>query len=746
MPGHWHFRFLPGRILDIALPANASGKERHVVRFYDHDESMLEEVADFLDVALRSGGISIVIATADHISILRRILAGLGSQANQSPWFPGELIVFEAEAVLAQFMVNGWPDEDRFNNIVGKIVRDACVSSGSVHAFGEMVAILCAQGLYDAAIRLEQLWNGLHGRGHEFSLFCAYPWSVFSSVDLLAKFQQVCREHDHACSQAVHAPSSPPSLDLHMRVVEMEQRNRALQGELTRAQEAVQTLRHREQELADFVNNAAEGLQRLGSDGTILWANKAELAMLGYRWEEYVGHHVAEFHIDQPVIESMLARLETGEIFYDQPARLRCKDGSVKHVLIYSNGCFVDGKLRYTRCFTRDSTDRLRLEQAHREREALLTEMTHMNQAKDEFLAMLSHELRNPLAPISAAAESLKLTASNPQRVKETAAIVARQAGHLAALLDDLLDVARVTRGLIELAHDPLDLRDVLTAAMEQVAPLVSSMSHEVCVNMADQPAWIGGDYKRLVQVVANILTNAAKYTPAGGRLDVQLRLAAGEVELKVSDNGVGMAPELVDKVFQLFVQGERSSNWSQGGLGVGLALVRSLVLAHGGSVSADSPGPGLGSTFAVRLPLRDVAEARTDDAASGDAQSPAGRSLRVLIVDDNVDAAKMLEMLLEMAGHQVVLAHTGGDAICTAQATAPDVCLLDIGLPDMDGRELAASLRTMPAVAHSQLIAVSGYGQPHDRQQSEAAGFDYHLVKPVSTEELLSLLEQGRA
>lgn len=730
--------------MEIASPATGSGNESHFVRFYDHDELMLEEVADFLDVPLRAGGVSIVIATADHISILRRHLAGLGTHAEASPWFTGELLVFEAEDMLSRFMLNNWPDEERFNSTVGKVVRQACQGNRAVHAFGEMVALLCSQGLYDAAIHLEQLWNGLH-KHLKFSLFCAYPWSVFSSVELVTRFQQVCREHDHAYCHAQASRTAEPQ-KLNLRVMELEQQNRALQGELNRAKDAIQTLRYREQELADFVNNAAEGLHRVGSDGTILWANKAELAMLGYRWEDYVGHHIAEFHLDRPLIEGMLARIEHGEVFYDQPAQLRCKDGSIKHVLIHSNGCFVEGKLRYTRCFTRDATDRLRLEEAYREREALLTELTHMNQAKDEFLAMLSHELRNPLAPISAAAESLQTMATDPARVKEIAAVVARQAGHLSALLDDLLDVARVTRGLIKLSQDRLDLREVVTGAIEQVTPMINAMAHGLSVRLPQAAAYVRGDVERLVQVVTNILTNAAKYTPAGGRLEVELSLDAGQAQLTVADNGIGMAPELVDKVFQLFVQGERSSNRSQGGLGVGLALVRSLVRAHGGTVSADSPGPGRGSTFVVRLPLLQQADVEADVAAEHAPQPSPTRPLRVMIVDDNVDAAQMLEILLEMAGHKVQLAHTGGDAIRVAEAAPPDVFLLDIGLPDMDGRELAAHLRAVPALAQAQLIAISGYGQPHDRQQSMAAGFDHHLVKPVRTEELIDLLMQGRS
>jgi PAS domain S-box-containing protein len=729
-----------GGILQLESPPRRSGQERHFVRFYDQEEVLLEEVAEFLDIPLRAGGVAIVIATAEHIGHLRRILAGFGAGPDQAPWFTGELLAFEANAVLAQILVNEWPDAQRFDAIVGKIIREASAGGRAVHAFGEMVAILCSQGRYEAAIRLEQLWNGLQGNC-SFSLFCAYPWNLFTSRDLLKQFQDVCREHDHACPDGTHKTGMEVR---ELRLLELEQHNRALGEELARAVDATQTLRHREQELADFVNNAAEGLHRVGSDGTILWANKAELVMLGYRWEEYVGRHIAEFHVDQVLIESMLARLGAGETVYDQPAQLRCKDGSVKHVLIHSNGCFVDGKLRYTRCFTRDATDRMLLQQAYRERETLLAEMTSMNQAKDEFLAMLAHELRNPLAPISAAAEALHATAPDPDRVRQTAAIIERQARHLAGLLDDLLDVARVTRGHINMVQEPLILNDALSAAIEQVTPLFTSFSHRLSLEMPGQDAWVRGDYKRLVQVITNILTNAAKYTPAGGSIGVRMAITADMVEIVVSDNGIGMAPELVGRVFELFVQGARSSYQSQGGLGVGLALVKSLVRAHGGTVGAESRGQGKGSKFTVRLPyLPPGVQRATEPLAKVDAAAPSER-LRVMIVDDNVDAARMLEMLLDIAGHDVVLAHTGADAIRAAQVLAPDVFLLDIGLPDMDGKELARHLRALPSAARAQLIAVSGYGQARDKESSLSAGFDHHLVKPVNCDELFSLMRKG--
>ncbi|WP_426162460.1 ATP-binding protein [Pseudoduganella sp. R-31] len=727
--------------MELDPPIQEQRKERHVVRFYDQDEQLLEEVAEFLDVPLRSGGVSIVIATKEHIAILRRSLAGFGTSANQGPWTMGKLVVLEAELVLDQFMVNDWPDPELFNLSVGTIVRDACHNGRLVHAFGEMVAILCDRGLYEAAIRLEQLWNELQKR-FDFLLFCAYPWSVFTSRELLTKFQQVCRVHDHARSNA-HGREEAGDV----RTLELEQDNRILQSELTRALDAVHTLRHREQELADFVNNAAEGLHRVGSDGTIVWANKAELAMLGYRWEEYVGHHIAEFHVDQELIATILLRLQAGETICDQPAQLLCRSGATKHVLIHSNAYFVDGKLRYTRCFTRDATERMLLQQAYREREDLLSEMTSMNRAKDEFLAMLAHELRNPLAPITAAARTLLSADSDAVRVREVASVVERQAAHLAILLDDLLDVARVTRGQINMVHEPVDLNDVLAAAIEQVTPLFERLSHSLSATATPRQVWVCGDQKRLVQIITNLLTNAAKYTPPGGRIAVRLSVVLREVELVVTDNGIGMAPELVGRVFELFIQGARTSNRSEGGLGVGLALVRRLLHAHGGTIRAESAGPGKGSRFTVKLP---ILEQHVEQAleVSGDGQHAVGETagLRVLIVDDNVDAARMLGMLLETAGHRVVLAHTAAEAFQVATNEGPNVCLLDIGLPDMDGRELASRLRQTPAVADAQLIAVSGYGQAEDKRTSLAAGFDHHVVKPVNSEELLALMNRGRA
>jgi signal transduction histidine kinase/ActR/RegA family two-component response regulator len=364
------------------------------------------------------------------------------------------------------------------------------------------------------------------------------------------------------------------------------------------------------------------------------------------------------------------------------------------------------------------------------------------DQRKDEFLAMLAHELRNPLAPISAAAQLLELVSSDADRVKRTSEIIVRQVTHMTNLIDDLLDVARVTRGLITLDKEPLDIRHILSEAVEQVSPLISARRHHLMLHLPPDSAPVLGDRKRLIQVVVNMLNNAAKYTPEDGNISVRLQVLADDVALEISDNGIGIPPEMVSRVFDLFAQAERTSDRSQGGLGLGLALVKSLVAAHGGSVHAASEGAGKGSTFTVRLPrLASQPAAMADHGTMKQHASNSIQPLRIMVVDDNADAANTLEMLLDATGHDVSVEYAAAKAIERARSTSPQVCLLDIGLPDMDGNDLARRLRTMPETAAAVLIAVTGYSQEQDRKKSIAAGFDYHFVKPVDTAKLLALL-----
>jgi PAS domain S-box-containing protein len=371
---------------------------------------------------------------------------------------------------------------------------------------------------------------------------------------------------------------------------------------------------------------------------------------------------------------------------------------------------------------------------------------------KDEFLAMLAHELRNPLAPISSAAQLLGHAANDEKKVRLASEIIARQVNHLTGLVDDLLDVSRVTRGLVELQHEPVDLKAVLASAVEQARPLVEARKHRLDQRMdadpAAAPAWVDGDRIRLVQVVANLLNNAAKYTPQGGAISLSLEVAGGRAAISVRDNGIGIGAELLPQVFELFTQAERTPDRAQGGLGLGLALVKSLVGLHGGSVEAHSGGPGMGSTFRIVLPL--AQSVRPAALAADNAAADAQPCRHVLIVDDNADAAQALAEILRTLGNEVMVAHDPQRALELAEQDWPEVFILDIGLPDIDGYALARRLHAMaeqqPARPHALYLALTGYGQAHDKVLSKAAGFDRHFVKPVDLEALLAALADAPA
>ena len=359
---------------------------------------------------------------------------------------------------------------------------------------------------------------------------------------------------------------------------------------------------------------------------------------------------------------------------------------------------------------------------------------------KDDFLAMLAHELRNPLAPISAAAELMELGDLDQQRIKQASKIINRQVRHLMALVDDLLDVSRVTRGLVQIDHSPQDLKLIAAAALEQVTPLLEARRHRLRMDLTPDAACVLGDEKRLVQVLTNLLNNAVKYTPEGGNIDLAIEADGPRIILRVKDDGIGMAPELQPQVFELFTQAERSAQRAQGGLGIGLALVKSLVELHGGEVGCVSAGRDKGSEFTVMLPRLLASQAGASELPLGGlphVENP----LNILVVDDNTDAAIMLAMYLTAVGHEARVEHTPSAALAAAAASLPDVCILDIGLPEMDGYELAVRLKSQDTRSRTTYVAVTGYGQVHDRQRSIDAGFAYHLVKPVDTTKLALLL-----
>lgn len=360
---------------------------------------------------------------------------------------------------------------------------------------------------------------------------------------------------------------------------------------------------------------------------------------------------------------------------------------------------------------------------------------------KDEFLAMLAHELRNPLAPLRNAVQLLRRLGPSEPEIQWTREVIDRQVEHLVRLVDDLLDVSRITQGKITLKKEKVDLITIIGRALETSRPLIDSCKHRLTVSLPEQPLRLEGDTTRLTQVVSNLLNNAAKFTPEGGQIWLIAEAQNGQMVLRVRDTGIGIPEDLLPQVFDLFRQADRSLDRSQGGLGVGLTLVRSLLEMHGGTVEAYSDGPGRGSEFVVRLPAFAEPSQALEEASAVESDMGNSACHRILVVDDNVDSAESIALLLELNGHDVRLAHDGPAALEIAHSFHPQVVVLDIGLPGMDGYEVARRLRGEAQMQNIILIALTGYGQSEDRQQSLAAGFNHHLVKPVDPEMLQTLI-----
>ena len=795
--------------------------------------------------------------------------------------------------------------------------------------------------------------------------------------------------------------------------------------DITEHRRAEKALHRSERDLSDFFANASIGLHWVGPDGIILRANQTELDLLGYSREEYVGRHIAEFHVDLPVIEEILACLTRGDTLNEYPARLRCKNGSIRDVLINSNVYFEDGKFIHTRCFTRDVTERKRTEEALRRSEARKTAMfetaldciisidhegtivefnpaaeqtfghrredvlgrelaaviiplayrdrhrkglarylatgegpvlnqrlelsalkadgrefpieltvtripvdgpplftayvrditlrsqaeeelrererqfrtlaesipqlawmanpdghifwfnqrwydytgttleqmqgwgwqdvhdqrvlpsvlekwteaiatgTHFDMVfplrgadgvfrpfltrvvpvkdlqdrvirwfgtntdiseqlraeeqlrqlaadlsesdhrKNEFLAMLAHELRNPLAPIRNALQIVRLSKGNEEAVQSASEMMERQIRHMVRLVDDLLDVSRISRGKIDLRRERVDLTSIIHQAVESSRPLIESGNHQLTMTLPPKPVPLNADPVRLAQVFSNLLNNASKYSEPGGRITLTVELegvrrqeSEGSQDgtassltpapcpltpsaiIRVRDTGVGIAADMLPKIFEMFTQVDTSLARSQGGLGIGLTLVQRLVEMHGGSVCARSEGPGRGSEFVVRLPVesdegRGASDGPKDSSSLATRPPTPATKRRILVVDDNRDSATTLAMLLELTGNETHTAYDGLAAVEAAETFRPNVILLDIGLPKLNGYEAARKIREQPWGKSMVLVALTGWGQEDDRRKSREAGFDGHLVKPVDLADLTKLLAE---
>ena len=442
---------------------------------------------------------------------------------------------------------------------------------------------------------------------------------------------------------------------------------------------------------------------------------------------------------DQPVFRAdIAAALAAEDGLYRTELRYLRPDGQVRwvsetgRVLRDENGrpaCMVG--------ITFDITDRKQAEEALQQAEEQLREQ---GRRKDEFLAMLAHELRNPLAPIRNAVQILRLTGEGG-RTGMACGIIERQIGQLVRLVDDLLDVSRISRGKIALQLEAIDLRDVARLALDTSQSLLSARGHAVQLSLPNEPVRVLGDPARLAQVLTNLLNNAAKYTDPGGRVELSVGHEGAEAIVAVGDNGRGLDAEAQQRVFEMFYQAERDRASSEGGLGLGLSLVKSLLELHGGTVRAQSAGRGQGSVFTVRLPLA-LAPAASSPGTPGTTLAPAPRVLRVLVVDDLPDAAESMAALLQLQGHEVSVAHDGIGAVEAALRERPDLVLLDIGLPGQNGYQACRAMRER-GLTGALVVAVSGYGHPEDRRLSRVAGFDAHLVKPVDLAQLQALVDR---
>jgi PAS domain S-box-containing protein len=496
---------------------------------------------------------------------------------------------------------------------------------------------------------------------------------------------------------------------------------------LKHIEEELRIERDRSQAIFDTMT---EGFVLIDRHWTVLYMNAEGLRLSRRSASQTIGHH--HWEVWSELVDSDPERLYRRVMITRQPETMEFQftylDGNTAWLELRAYPVMDTGMA----VLIRDVSDR-------REAEERLHDA---DRRKDEFLAMLAHELRNPLAPIGAAAELLQLVKLDDARVKQTSKVIARQVSHMTGLIDDLLDVSRVTRGLIEPDKVTLDMQQVVYEAVEQVSPLIRTRSHELTIRQSPHPAIVCADKKRLVQVVSNILNNAAKYTPEGGHLTLCTAVQDSQVLIEVIDDGIGMTLEMTKHAFDLFAQAERTSDRSSGGLGLGLALVKSMIELHGGSVTCKSKGLGHGSTFSIRLPLLMEKISRSSESLQETGLQPASdTSLRILVVDDNVDAAEMLELFLGALGHKVLVEHGPYEALERATLEQPQVYLLDIGLPEIDGNELARRLRAQPQNHAAILIAITGYGQESDRLNALSAGFDYHLVKPVDTRKLVDIL-----
>jgi PAS domain S-box-containing protein len=535
----------------------------------------------------------------------------------------GRLTLLDAAETLSSFCVDGSPDWDRFRTKIGGLIEQKRVETGGarVRAYGEMVDLLWKDGRQRQAINLEEMWNDL-GRLHQFTLLCAYVMGNFFKEADGAHFEEICKIHTHVVPTERYANGDGAddrlrevtflqqrALALENEVAQRKELEKALRETLAERRRVEAELRYSQQELVDFFENAAEGLHWVGPDGTILWANRAELEMLGYSKEEYVGRNIAEFHVDEDVISDILGRLCRGETIQEYESRLRCKDGSIRHVVIHSNVYFRDGKFVHTRCFTRDVTERKRLEQELRHQNEELSRALHMSEM---FVGILGHDLRNPLSAIMTGAGLLARRADS-DKIAKPAHRILNTAERMGRMIDQILDFSRIRLGGgLPLQRRHIDLAEVCRLVIDETQS--SEGDHPVRLEEVGDAIGVW-DGDRLSQMVSNLLDNALAHGSTGAPVAIRVDgSGAEELTLEIHNAGV-IAPEILPVLFDAFRSAKKKQERSSG-LGLGLFITKQIVLAHGGAIEVTSTAED-GTRFVIRLPRSAPIGARSFDGGS---------------------------------------------------------------------------------------------------------------------------------
>jgi signal transduction histidine kinase len=716
----------------------------HSVEFYSK-EFPTGRVADRLHDALNRGVGAAALVRREHGNALRAELLRRGVDVPAAIG-RGQLAIFDADAVFDAAWSRPGLRTEVVAEAVGAPIAAIIERYGSCVAFGELVDIFAQAGDRDATVALERWWN-VQLTKYPIELACGYSLDSFADGAATAHFKQVCDEHgevgvdgDATASDAdrlraelaqmttslakelakrkVVEAAYTSARDAREHLVLLNRLGAALGEVTTRAQfvEVVRDIVVKSLDASTIVVLETDAHEPLIADGPGATAlcDAARLPVMRPRWST----SSAELSIAPPEIRSYaLAPVNIGS---RQLATLALGFTHERELSAALRGVVEDAARQLALALDR-AVSYERLEQERQRAESA-------SRAKDEFLAMLGHELRNPLSPILTATQLMRLRGEEIFEKERT--VIERQCKHMIRLVDDLLDVSRITRGKVDLRRRPVEISEIVAQAVELASPAMEERAHRLTLDVPSSGMVVHADPARLAQVLANLLTNAAKYTPHGGSILVGVRTNDNMVQIGVRDSGIGIDPKLLPHVFDLFVQGRQGIDRAAGGLGLGLAIARTLVELHGGTICARSAGQGQGSEFCVELPRYANTRPSLRNNNSGAFALSALRPLRVLVVDDNEDAAFLFSEALRKLGHQVDVAHDGPTALANARERPPEIAFLDIGLPVMDGYELGRRLKELGVEV--KLVAVTGYGNSSDRVRSREAGFDLHLVKPV--------------